>query len=101
MTGQGQVQMKDEELVQMIRNKIKGRGTRGIQQLGRLFRIWDDSGDRLLQFEEASKAFTELRIGLEGPLIKQAFRIFDRDANGCIDYEEFLRVIRGSMNQFR
>lgn len=37
--------------------------------LGRTFRIWDDSGDKLLQFDEAAKAFTELRIGIEGPLI--------------------------------
>lgn len=34
-------------------------------------------------------------------MIKQAFRIFDKDGSGSIDYEEFLRVIRGSMNQFR
>jgi len=49
----------------MIRDKVKARGTRGIQSLGRTFRIWDDSGDRSLDYSEASKAFKELRIGLE------------------------------------
>ena len=29
------------------------------------------------------------------------FRIFDRDGSGEISYDEFLRMIRGEMNQFR
>lgn len=28
-------------------------------------------------------------------------KIFDRDNSGTVDYEEFLRGIRGEMNQFR
>lgn len=30
-----------------------------------------------------------------------AFDIFDRDGDGQVDYEEFLRTIRGDMNDFR
>lgn len=30
-----------------------------------------------------------------------AFRIFDRNGDGNINYEEFLRTIRGSMNDAR
>lgn len=29
------------------------------------------------------------------------FTIFDRDGSGDINYDEFLRVIRGEMNSFR
>jgi len=29
------------------------------------------------------------------------FNIFDRDRSGTIDYDEFLRGVRGEMNQFR
>jgi len=29
------------------------------------------------------------------------FRIFDRDRSGKIDYDEFLRGVRGEMNEFR
>lgn len=29
------------------------------------------------------------------------FKIFDRDGSGEISYEEFLRIIRGEMNDFR
>lgn len=69
--------------------------------LGRTFRIYDDSGDRSLDIKEAKKAADELRIGLNDEECLRAFHIFDRDGNGTIDYEEFLRTIRGSMNQFR
>lgn len=29
------------------------------------------------------------------------FKIFDRDGSGEISYDEFLRIIRGEMNDFR
>ena len=29
------------------------------------------------------------------------FNYFDRDRSGNVDYDEFLRYIRGNMNQFR
>jgi hypothetical protein len=29
------------------------------------------------------------------------FRAFDADGNGSVDYDEFLRVIRGELNEFR
>lgn len=32
---------------------------------------------------------------------ERAFKIFDRDNSGEICYEEFLRTIRGNMNDFR
>ncbi len=66
--------------------------------LGRAFRIFDDSGNKQLDIEEASKAFNELRIGLSQDEITRAFRVFDRSGDGNIDYDEFLRVIRGEMN---
>ena len=31
----------------------------------------------------------------------EAFKVFDRDGNGEISYEEFLRTIRGKMNPAR
>ncbi len=29
------------------------------------------------------------------------FNVFDRDRNGTIDYDEFVRVLRGPMNNYR
>jgi Ca2+-binding EF-hand superfamily protein len=33
--------------------------------------------------------------------LSRVCKIFDRDNSGTVDYEEFLRGIRGEMNQFR
>jgi len=43
----------------------------------------------------------DFRIGLSDNQVVTAFRIFDRDGNGEISYDEFLRSIRGDMNAFR
>jgi Ca2+-binding EF-hand superfamily protein len=31
----------------------------------------------------------------------RVFKIFDRDGSGKVDYEEFLRAVRGEMNNYR
>jgi Ca2+-binding EF-hand superfamily protein len=43
----------------------------------------------------------DFRSGLNKKQIGIAFNIFDRDGNGEISYEEFLRTIRGKMNPAR
>lgn len=77
---------------------MKSRGASGIMGLGRLFRIYDDNGDKTLQESEMIKAFGEMRLGLTEQEMIMAFNEFDRDGNGTVDYDEFLRTIRGSMN---
>lgn len=51
--------------------------------------------------QEFKKACRDFRIGLEDKDSERLFRIFDRDGSGKIDYEEFLRGVRGEMNEFR
>jgi len=77
---------------------MKSRGATGIMGMGRKFRIYDDNGDKTLNQEEFHKAMTELRMGLSPEEIHTAFGVFDRDGNGSVDYNEFLRTIRGEMN---
>lgn len=43
----------------------------------------------------------DFRIGLDDKQVAQAFKIFDRDGSGEISYDEFLRSIRGKMNDAR
>ena len=47
---------------------------------------------------EFKKAVRDFRVGLSDSDSEKLFRIFDRDRSGSIDYEEFLRGVRGEMN---
>lgn len=84
-----------------MKKKLAARGSRGIQGLGRSFRIADDDNSKELNQEEFAKAIHDFRIGLNKKDTARLFAIFDRDSSGAIDYEEFLRGVRGEMNQFR
>lgn len=50
---------------------------------------------------EFKKAIHDFRIGLRPEQSEQLFCVFDRDGSGAIDYDEFLRGVRGGMNEFR
>ena len=43
----------------------------------------------------------DYRISIQPSDIQRVFRLFDRDGNGQIDYDEFLRAIVGAMNDRR
>jgi hypothetical protein len=98
VAGSVAVSQSDALLLDQIRKKVASRGARGIMGIGRLFRIYDDNNNKTLDINEAKKAFAELRLGLSDKDAHRAFIIFDRDGDKLIEYEEFLRTIRGEMN---
>jgi len=91
----------EKQLCEVMRKKLAARGSRGIQGLGRSFRIADDDNSKQLSPEEFQKAVHDFRVGLNKKDTDKLFAIFDRDRSGAIDYEEFLRGVRGEMNEFR
>jgi len=84
-----------------MRKRIAARGARGIQGIGRKFKIADDNNSKSLDKEEFKKAMHDFRIGLSDKQVVVAFGAFDRDGSGEISYDEFLRTIRGEMNSTR
>jgi Ca2+-binding EF-hand superfamily protein len=85
----------EKALVAHIRDRIAKRGARGIQGIGRKFKIADDDRSGSLSKEEFEKAMHDFRIGLNKQDVQKAFEFFDRDGSGDISYDEFLRSIRG------
>ena len=69
--------------------------------LGKSFRIMDDDNSRNLDINEFTKAMKECMLGFGPKEIKMLYQTFDRNGDGTIDYDEFVRVIRGPMNAFR
>lgn len=88
-------------MLENVRNRIKGRGARGIIGIGRSFRIIDDDGSKSLSREEFSKCLRDYRISSDEEEQEAIFELIDRDRSGSINYEEFLGMVRGPINKKR
>lgn len=61
----------------------------------------DDNESKTLDRQEFTKAMADYRISQDANEVARIFSIFDRDGNGEINYDEFLRTIVGKMNDRR
>jgi Ca2+-binding EF-hand superfamily protein len=80
---------------------LASRGARGIIGLGKQFRIMDDNNSRTLDMYEFTKAMKDYMLGFSDAEIKILFGYFDVDRSGTVDYDEFIRTLRGPMNPGR
>ena len=85
-------------MLDLLRAKIKQRGANGMFGLQRLFKIMDDDGSKSLNKFEFTKAMREYRLDIPHEDALAMFQAFDRTGDGAIDYDEFIRVVRGLMN---
>lgn len=89
------------KLLEAFRKKVTQRGAKGIIGLGRLFRIMDDDGSRTLSRAEFEKACRDFKTDMSSEDVGNLFHAFDHNRDGSINYEEFIRVIRGEMSEYR
>jgi Ca2+-binding EF-hand superfamily protein len=61
----------------------------------------DDNNSRTLDREEFRKALKDFKIEVPDDQIAVVFNAFDLNRDGTIDYNEFLRIIRGDLSQVR
>jgi len=90
-----------DEILNKIRLKLSQRGITGILSIGKSFRINDIDNSKTINFQEFSNLCSKYGLGLNSTEIRSAFALFDKRRNGNIDYEEFLKAIRGNLNNFR
>lgn len=91
-----------ERLLLDVRRQLAKHGARGIIGLSRKFRIMDDDGSKCITIAEFKKAVRELGLlELTDAEIRLIFEAMDVNASGSIDYEEFLKAVRGDMNERR
>lgn len=98
---QPQMSYSEQQLMEIFRKKLASRGARGIIGLGKQFKIADDNNSKDLDLQEFKKAIRDFRTGINESDAERLYKIFDRDRSGTIVYDEFLRGVRGEMNQFR
>lgn len=87
--------------MEIFRRKVLQRGARGIIGLQRVFKNMDADGSKTLSKYEFEKACREFKAEIAPEDIGILFSAFDLNRDGTIQYDEFLRVIRGDLNQFR
>lgn len=61
----------------------------------------DDDNSKSLCINEFKKAIADFRIDIPAQSVQIVFNAFDSNRDGSISYDEFLRVIRGPLNQSR
>ena len=95
------LKLHNSKVMDKFRTIILSRGGTGILGLARQFKIFDDNNSKTLDLQELTKAVRDFQVDLSSNEIKILFNILDNDGTGEIQYDEFLREIRGDMNQKR
>merc|ERR1719158_2418736 len=80
---------------------MKARGSTGIAQIGKTFRIMDDDGSRTLDKEELRTALQDYGIRLYPEEVADLQAAFDTNGDGTVDYDELLYHLRGPLSQRR
>jgi len=88
--------------VERVRLKIAERGgLNGIRTLAKILASIDSKGDKRLDREELKVGLRELGVTLSDREVDVVLNAFDRNKDGVVDFEEFLRGIRGSLSARR
>lgn len=90
-----------EDLMRDIKNRLLERSSFGIRGLGRIFRAMDDNGNHQLDIDDFRWGLIDFGITITKEEAQQILKYVDRDGNGTIDFDEFMRFLRGDLNDFR
>lgn len=90
-----------DDLINEIKAKILQRSSGGIKGIARIFKAMDDNGNRQLDIEDFRWGFIDYGFNLSVEEAQHLLNHFDRDGNGTVSYDEFLRTLKGELNESR
>lgn len=90
-----------EDLVADIKARLLDRSASGIKGISRIFKAMDDNGNHQLDLDDFRWGFIDYGFNLSKEEAQELFKRFDRDQSGTIDFDEFLRFLKGDLNEFR
>ena len=85
-----------DDLITEVKAKILQRSSGGIKGIARIFKAMDDNGNRQLDLEDFRWGFIDYGFNLTVEEAQQLLTHFDRDGNGTVSYDEFLRALKVS-----
>ena len=85
-----------DDLIREVRAKILERSSGGIKGIARIFKAMDNNGNRQLEVEDFRWGFIDYGFNLTQEEAQHLVQYFDRDGNGTISYDEFLRTLKVS-----
>ena len=88
-------------LINKMRNEIVSKGANTLYDMQKTLSKFDVDNSGKIDTDEFSKLCSEYNINLIPDEIKTIFTCFDPSRTGKINYQDFLNVIYGSLNDFR
>jgi Ca2+-binding EF-hand superfamily protein len=89
------------QVLDKIKETLKSRGAHGIRGLGIVFRRMDNSRDKKLDRYEFMWGLKENGHNLSPSEFERIFKYFDKNNDGKLNYDEFLRGLRGELSDRR
>eukprot|EP01062_Namystynia_karyoxenos_P070913 TRINITY_DN6630_c0_g1_i1.p1 TRINITY_DN6630_c0_g1~~TRINITY_DN6630_c0_g1_i1.p1 ORF type:complete len:575 (+),score=199.77 TRINITY_DN6630_c0_g1_i1:78-1727(+) len=91
----------DDPIIAKVKQAAIKRGNNGVRELTRAFMIMDDNKDKTLDHAEIKDGLLEWGVNLRDDEVKHLIVAFDRDGDGKLNLQEFLRGLRGGLNPRR
>ena len=90
------------EILDKVKAALRRRGSKTIAGLGRTFRALDSyDGNRKVDAQEFNVGLRENGVDLTQDESDTLLSFFDKDGDGCVNFDEFLVGIRGQLNERR
>ena len=94
-------QAEGESALNILKDTILQRGTRGILGMRRCFMIDDEDNNRILSFENFYKYINNFLIPLSRNQAAALFKLFDKKNTGEIIYDNLINEIVGNLSEER
>ena len=89
-------------MIRDIKTKIFERSASGgLRGLSKIFKAMDNNNNGKLDVDDFRWGLMDFGLSLSKSEAQQVLEHFDRDGNGQVDFNEFLKTLRGQLNETR
>ena len=94
-------QSDGEDALNILKDTIRQRGSRGILGMRRCFMIYDEDNTRVLTFDNFNKYVSSFLIPLTRNQASALFKLYDRQNSGEINYDSLVNDLMGKFSESR